>query len=126
MAMIWTVAWQQAFGAESQASLVAYSLLVYAAITFCIMLVERVPETLVLPVIFASLAILLWASTPGYHCYDDSLHYTMRIDLCLAICVDGYHTIDKEHTHVTLTQCCRDRRSVPGRPGHHRQWRPFH
>ena len=60
MAMIWTVAWQQAFGAESQASLVAYSLLVYAAITFCIMLVERVPETLVLPVIFASLAILLW------------------------------------------------------------------
>ncbi len=60
MAMIWTAVWQLAFGVESQTNLVAYSLLVYAAITVCIMLVERVPETLLLPVLFASLAILLW------------------------------------------------------------------
>jgi hypothetical protein len=59
-AMIWAVAWQQIFGAELQATLIAYSLLVFTAITVCFMLVERVPETLVLPVIFAALAILLW------------------------------------------------------------------
>ena len=125
IAMIWTAAWRQAFGVESQASFVAYSFLVYAAITICIMLVERVPETLVLPVIFASLAILLWASTPGYHCYDDSLHDTLCTDLCDATRVEGYHTFDKKRTRVTITQCRWNWRSVPGRPGHHWQWRPF-
>ena len=60
MAMIWTVVWQQIFGTESQAAIVAYSLLVFFAIAVFITLVERVPEMLVLPVIFASLAIWLW------------------------------------------------------------------
>ena len=60
IAMIWTVVWQQIFGMESQAGIVAYSLLVFTAIAVCIMLVERVPEVLVLPAIFAALAIWLW------------------------------------------------------------------
>lgn len=60
IAMIWTVVWQQIFGLESQAGIIAFSLLVFTAIAVCIMLVERVPEVLVLPAIFAALAIWLW------------------------------------------------------------------
>src|SRR5260370_29978374 len=58
--MVWVVVWQQIFGMESQAGIVVYSLLIFTAVAVCIMLVERVPEVLVLPAIFAALAIWLW------------------------------------------------------------------
>lgn len=60
VAIVRTVGWQQSFGGEPQAMLVAYSLLVFSVITLGIMLMEGVPEMLVFPVLFASLAILLW------------------------------------------------------------------
>jgi hypothetical protein len=60
VAMFWTVAWQVVYATGPQTGLLAYSLLVFTALAFVIMLVERVPVLLVFPVIFAALAILLW------------------------------------------------------------------
>jgi hypothetical protein len=60
VAMCLTIVWQMTFSAGNQTALVAYSLLVFAVLTLFIMLVERVPEMLVLPVIFAAFAIWLW------------------------------------------------------------------
>jgi hypothetical protein len=60
VAMFWTIAWQMVYGTGSQSGLLAYSLLVFAVLTVFIMLIERVPEMLVLPVLFLALTILLW------------------------------------------------------------------
>jgi hypothetical protein len=60
VAMFWIIAWQMVYGAGSQSGLLAYSLLVFTVLTVFIMLIERVPEMLILPVLFSALTILLW------------------------------------------------------------------
>lgn len=78
VAMLVIIVWQSEPGLPQSVNFLVYGLLAFATLTIAIMLVERVPEALVLPAGLTALAIHLW---------QPALPITVSMSLYTLLCV---------------------------------------